>query len=221
MSWKIRHEGSPKFLQGLTLAQVVEGLRDGQWAPTDEVMGPQDSTWVPIEDHPQLAEVASELEPPPPAPRDETHLDMNALIDVCLVLLIFFMLTTSYIVAVQKVIPLPTVAEGEKKGEGKGKKLSLDQARREMIWVQVRGDPEGKLTVRVENQTLPAVVSADGKSIDGDKLRAALVPYVRGESGRTAVLLQARDVSWGTVIAVQDAARAAGVREVNHWVKRD
>ena len=60
MSWKIRHEGSPKFLQGLTLAQVVAGLRDGQWAPTDEVMGPQDSASVPIEDHPQLLTAAGD-----------------------------------------------------------------------------------------------------------------------------------------------------------------
>ena len=68
MSWKVRHEGSPQFVQGLTLAQVVEGLRDGQWELTDEVMGPGDSAWVAIESHPQLAEVAEDLQPPPRGP---------------------------------------------------------------------------------------------------------------------------------------------------------
>ena len=38
MSWKIRHEGSPKSMEGLTPAQVVEGLQDGLWEATDEVM---------------------------------------------------------------------------------------------------------------------------------------------------------------------------------------
>ncbi|HYT87105.1 MAG TPA: biopolymer transporter ExbD, partial [Gemmataceae bacterium] len=122
MTWKIRHEGSPKFIQGLTLAQVVEGLRDGLWEPTDEVMGPSDATWVALENHPQFAEVAADLEPPPRREEDETRLDMNALIDVCLVLLIFFMLTTTYAVAVQKLIPLPTVAEDKK-----GKALTAQQ----------------------------------------------------------------------------------------------
>ena len=56
-----------------------------------------------------LAEVAAELEAPPLVREDPTHLDMTALIDVCLVLLIFFMMTTTYAVAVQKTVPIPTV----------------------------------------------------------------------------------------------------------------
>ena len=62
MTWKVRHQGSPQSVEGLTLAQVVEGLQDGLWEPTDEVMGPQDKDWVAIENHPQLAEVAMAVE---------------------------------------------------------------------------------------------------------------------------------------------------------------
>jgi biopolymer transport protein ExbD len=215
MSWKVRHEGSPQFVQGLTLAQVVEGLRDGQWELTDEVMGPGDSAWVAIESHPQLAEVAEDLQPPPRREEEETRLDMNALIDVCLVLLIFFMLTTTYAAAVQKIIPLPTVSEEQQK---KGKALRADQIKRQMIRVQALGDKAGKITLRVENQTLPAL-GADGRTIDGDKLRDALLPYVRDER-KNEVLLDARDVSWGTVVAIQDAARSAGVRVVNYPIQR-
>src|SRR5260370_30512233 len=97
MNWKIRHEGSPKAVEDLTLPEVLEGLQDGLWEPTDEVMGPDDQAWIAIENHPQLEEVAADLElPPGPSHHDETHLDMTPLIDVCLVLLIFFILTTSY-----------------------------------------------------------------------------------------------------------------------------
>src|SRR5262249_32357713 len=102
---------SPRAVEGLTLPQVAQGLMDGQWEPTDEVMGPEDRQWVAIENHPQLADLAMDLEPPPPPHRpDETTLDMNPLIDVCLVLLIFFILTTTY-AARQKVLDMPRVSE--------------------------------------------------------------------------------------------------------------
>jgi biopolymer transport protein ExbD len=216
MNWKIRHEGSPQHLEGLTLAQIVEGLRDGQWEPTDEVMGPDEKTWVAIENHPQLAEVAAELEPPARPHEDETHLDMNALIDVCLVLLIFFMLTTTYVAAVQKIVPLPTVDEGQKRGT---KVVRADQVKRQMIRVEALGEKGGKLTVRVEKQTVPGLVRADGK-LDRDKFREALLPYVRGPERKTEMLLDARDLTWGTVIALQDAAKSAGVRVGNHLVQK-
>src|SRR5258708_16016416 len=109
MSWTIRHEGSPRSVEGLTAAQVIEGLQEGQWEPTDEVRGPDDGIWLPIENHPQFAELAAEIEPEHLGRReDETRLDMNPLIDVCLVLLIFFILTTTY-PPLQKILPIPTL----------------------------------------------------------------------------------------------------------------
>src|SRR5262245_38710805 len=97
MPWQLRHQGSPQAVTGLSLQQIAEGLRDGLWETTDEVMCPSDQVWQAIENHPALAELAEEIEAPPPLHRDEgTHLDFNALIDVCLVLLIFFILTTTY-----------------------------------------------------------------------------------------------------------------------------
>jgi hypothetical protein len=114
MSWKVRHQGSPESTGDLTLAQVTEGLLDGHWEPTDEVQGPQDATWVPLEVHPQFAEVAAELEPPPPRVYDdETRLDMTPLIDVCLVLLIFFILTTTY-ANLQKIIEAANLSSKNK-----------------------------------------------------------------------------------------------------------
>src|SRR6266852_8119607 len=116
MTWKIRHEGSPRSIDGLSPTQVVEGLQDGLWEPTDEVMGPEDADWKPIETHPDYAEVAADLEPPPAKVyEDETRLDMNPLIDVCLVLLIFFILTTSY-AALQKVLDMPGVDVNKPEG---------------------------------------------------------------------------------------------------------
>ena len=95
MSWKVRHEGSPQHRELATAQEVLQGLIDGVWEPTDEVRGPNDAKWQPLETHPQFAEAAADIEPLPKMHEDESKLDMNALIDVCLVLLIFYILTTS------------------------------------------------------------------------------------------------------------------------------
>lgn len=209
MAWQIRHQGSPRIVPGLTWPEIVAGLRDGLWEPTDEVLGPEEKTWQAIEGHPQLAETVAELDNPPPKPRDEgTHLDMNALIDVCLVLLIFFILTTTYAAAVQKVVPMPTVQSEDKKA----RRVTMQDVKKKMIRLDAYKE-KGMLVVRLENQAAP-VVAEDGQAIDHDKLRAALQPFVRGEDGKTEVLLDARDITWGTLIAIQDAAKSAGVRQI-------
>jgi biopolymer transport protein ExbD len=215
MSWQIRHEGSPQVVQGLSLQQIADGLRDGVWEPTDEVRGPGDGTWMAIENHPQLADVAADIEPPPRPQAEETRLDMNALIDVCLVLLIFFILTTTYAAAVQKVVPMsPVKSDGQKI-----RTVTVDQIKKRMIRVQAHLDARGKPVIRVENQTVPALTD-DGQAIDTDRLRDALRPYVRGEDGKSTIILDAKDVSWGTVIAIQDAAKGAGVREIHHLMRK-
>ena len=81
MSWKIRRHGAVQLVEGLTLAQVVEGLHDGYWDPVDEVMGPQDQEWVRIEDHPQLEDVAVELGPISHLSEDEARVDGRASVD--------------------------------------------------------------------------------------------------------------------------------------------
>ena len=200
MSWQIRHQGSPRSVGGLSLEEIIAGLRDGVWETTDEVKGPGETVWQPIENHPQLAALAAEMEQPPPRRRDEgTHLDMNALIDVCLVLLIFFILTTTYASAVQKVVPMPLIkADGKK-----ARVVKLDEIRKRMI--------------RLENQNI-SVFSHDG-SLDHDKLRDAIKPYVKGEDGKTEIIFDPGDILWGQAIAIQDAAKSAGIRTI-HYLQR-
>jgi biopolymer transport protein ExbD len=198
MTWKIRHEGSPRSIEGLSLTQVLEGLQDGLWEPTDEVQGPDDPDWVAIENHPQLAEAAADLEPPPPRTYDdETRLDMNALIDVCMVLLVFFILTTSY-VALQKRLELPGVTGGEVGLPVVTEKEVAEQ----MIHVVVKME-DGKPVFRVEKKVVPE-----------ERLLAELKGFVR-QTSRTRLLLEHDfDVPHGAVVAVQDAAKGAGMERV-------
>jgi biopolymer transport protein ExbD len=197
-TWKIRHEGSPTSLDNLTLAQVLEGLADGLWEPTDEVLGPGESAWVAIENHPQLAEAAAEIEPPPPRIYDdETRLDMTALIDVCLVLLIFFILTTSY-ATLQAYFELPGVTRDDK-----GTLTVTDKVvDEEMIHVIVK--KEGKDTVfRVEGQV-----------VEPGKLEAELKRFVRSKKKTTLLLEHDDQVLQRDVVRVQDAAQGAGMERV-------
>jgi biopolymer transport protein ExbD len=196
MNWKIRHEGSPQSVDGLTAAEVVEGLQDGVWEPTDEAMGPADRHWVSIENHPQFEEIVADMEPPPgPVHEDEARLDMNPLIDVALVLLIFFMLITSY-VALQKVLEIKATSE-----DVKGKITRTDRLQR-----------IHDLTIKVkalEEHGKPVIYVEDTK-VDLNSLMQELSGYVR-KTQKTDVLIDAQDVDWGTVVAIQDAAKGAGI----------
>jgi biopolymer transport protein ExbD len=197
--WKVRHQGSPLALGELTLAQVAEGLADGRWEPTDEVMGPDDKDWVPIESHPQLEEIAAELEPPPPRHYDdETRLDMNALIDVCLVLLIFFILTTSYAI-LQKRMEAPGVS-ADKAGPPVIAKEKVEQ---QMIQV----------SVRMENGQ--PVFLVEGQKVAKDRLETELRKYVKATSKTQLLFEHDYDVPQSAVIAVLDAAKGAGMEKVS------
>ncbi|HXG13208.1 MAG TPA: biopolymer transporter ExbD [Gemmataceae bacterium] len=203
MSWRIRHEGSPVAIDGLTQEQVLEGLRDGRWEPTDEVMGPDDPAWVAIENHPALAEVAAELEPPPPRVYDdETRLDMTPLIDVTLVLLIFFILTTSY-AALQKLMESARLTTDEKTG---AIVYTPEQVKQSMIHVKVtmKGDQP--------------IYSVEGREVDEDGLLPALRGFTRE---KTTLLIESDpDVPRKAVVTLQDEAKAVGIDKINFLLKK-
>ena len=195
MNWQVRHEGSPRTIDNLSLEEVRAGLADGLWEPTDEVRGPDDTIWRPLESHPATAETAEEVEPPQPQSHgDETHLDFNALIDVCLVLLIFFILTTS-VAALQAHLDAPDVT-----GQGATGPLVVTpkDVQETMIVVTIKME-NGKPVTRVE-----------GKEVSGKQLGKELRKYLR--PGKTAVLLDCDpDAPTSAFVAVKDAAKGVGV----------
>jgi biopolymer transport protein ExbD len=201
MTWRIRHQGSPKSIEGLTLPEIVDGLHDGMWEPTDEVMGPDDLDWKAIENHPQLAEIALDIESaPPPHHPDETRLDMTPLIDVTLVLLIFFILTTTY-AALQKMLDAPGTSNENIKGPPR---VSFEEVKRFMIRVQVRQEG-GSSVIRVEDQ-----------EVRPNELLDTLGQYVR-DTRKTELLLDySRDVPYGVVVSILDAAKGAKVTKVHN-----
>jgi biopolymer transport protein ExbD len=196
MPWKIRHEGSPQWVEGVELPQILQGIEDGRWEPTDEVQGPGEADWVAIENHPQLAEAVADFEPPPAKSYDdETRLDMNALIDVTLVLLIFFILTATYSVLLKR-LDLPPVSEMPV-----GKAVVTQEIRDTSILVEVK-KVDGKTVYLVEDKEVPA-----------DQLATELIRR-SGKGKATLLLKHDEEVTHGDVVKVQDAAKGARLEKI-------
>jgi biopolymer transport protein ExbD len=201
MNWKVRHEGSPRAIEGLTLEQIVEGLHDGLWEPTDEVMGPEDLAWTALENHPQLAEVVADLQPGEKVNFvDEPHLDMNALIDVTLVLLIFFIMTSSY-AAMQKLLDMPNYTPDKQTGIVKVPIEKIDSV---MIKAILRKGPDGNTVFNVEK-----------RDVNKKDLVDVLSQFVVRDKKTELLLDCADDVPIQDEVDIQDAAKGAGIVHIS------
>jgi biopolymer transport protein ExbD len=196
MTWSVRHAGSPRSVVGLTTDEVVIGLTEGRWETTDEIRGPDEAHWRAIEEHPQFAEIAFDLEPLPTAYHpDETRLDMNPLIDVALVLLIFFILTTTY-ETIRKVLDMPGATAKASTGV---RVIDEAKAKETMIFVTARME-NGQPKIEVEKNAVA----------EGD-LTTFMRRHVRDTKKLLVLIDAAPEVEWNTVAAIMDAARGAGI----------
>jgi biopolymer transport protein ExbD len=194
--WSVRHAGSAESVDGLTADDVLDGVREDIWDPSDEVMGPDDSEWVPLEQHPVFAQAMADYEPPPPKhPEDETRLDMNPLIDVALVLLIFFMLTTTY-EELRKEFEPPAPEQNNP-----GQTTTTDELKKIAVRVSARMENDQPV-YRVENEV---VAEAD--------LEAKFKEYKDAQHDKLAMDVDPA-VPWKSVIAIQDAAAGAKFQEI-------
>jgi biopolymer transport protein ExbD len=202
MNWQVRHEGSPRTVEDVTPGQIAQGLEDGQWEPTDEVQGPGETTWTPIESHKVFAELAEDIDHSRPRKPDEgTHLDMTALIDVCLVLLVFFILTTGY-AALQKLLELGNLSFDK---ENNIIIVTDDQVKNLMLQINATME-DGKTVMRLEKE-----------EIDPSQLRGRLSDLVRQTRKVNLLVKHDPDVPWGDLIMIQDAAKFAGIQDAVHW----
>ena len=195
--WKMRQEGSPEFTGGLTTEQIIEGVQEGQWEPSDEVQGPNEARWTSLETHPQFAEAMEALDPPfaPPHP-DETRLDMNPLIDVALVLLIFFILTTTY-QELRKIFEPPAAEKDETAA------ITDTQLREKegVIWVKAL-QIDGKTVIYIEKELVAE-----------DDLQNQIESWKKKTGHNKLALEMDKQVPWKTFMAIQDAAAGAKIQE--------
>ena len=197
MTWKVREEGSPRVREGLSLEQVLEGLEEGEWGPTDEVRGPDDRDWTPFENHPTFADAVA-LEPLPGHEDDETHIDMTPIIDVAMVLLVFFILIFTYSVLEKRL----EAAQGRR--QAGPAVITHEEVKNQMI----------KVTATRENGHTVYRVEDDAKPVPPDQLGAVLGRFVRSTSHTTLLLAAADDVPHGDTVFVEDQAKGAGMDKV-------
>jgi biopolymer transport protein ExbD len=204
MSWTIRFEGSQSTAVVPTAQRVMEGIREGEWEPTDDVRGPGDREWTPIEEHRQFVEAIAELEPEARHEEDETHLDMNPLIDVALVLLIFFILTTTYSV-LRRSVDVPGEPEGEK---GKTTK-------------QIKAEDIQDRAFKVEAWMIDerARLRVNDKIVEVEELEKALSEMIRA-TGKRDIILEFEGIPWGILAQIMDAAKGAEVQNINFKRKK-
>jgi biopolymer transport protein ExbD len=195
-TWKVRQEGSPQVRSGLSLQQVLENLEEGEWGPTDEVRGPDDPDWKQFEDHPVFADAVA-FEPLPTPEQDETHVDMTPLIDVTMVLLVFFILLFTYSV-LEKHLEAPNASS---RGAGPAVITKAD-VQNQMIQVSARRE-NGKTVFRVEDKEVPR-----------ERLEAEMSSFVRQTKHTTLLLDAAPDVPHGDTVYIEDKAKGAGMERV-------
>lgn len=207
MSWKVRHAGSPKPVEGLSLGQIVEGLQDEKYDPADEIMGPGDRQWVTIDTHPKLAELVYEMD----EARDkvvegedpeEQRIDMNPLIDVCLVLLVFFILATALSV-MEKVLDIP---QSKQEQAGKVRVVKQEDIISSTIMIQALKEG-GRTVVKIENKPVPI-----------ENLQNNLDAMVK-DTRKLELIIEAQGVEWETIVAIIDAAGAVGIKKVQFLKK--
>ena len=201
--WRVRAEGAPVAKDLPSAERVLIGLRDGEWAPTDEVRGPNDAAWRTIEDHPLFAEIVADMEPPSPEKPDETHLDMNPLIDVALVLLIFFILTATYS-TLRRAIELPPEPP-----EDKAKATTV--IKKEDIKDRV-------FKVRVRMEGGKPIIKVEEKVVLPEEVEREITEFVKNTGRKEMFADVGPDVPWGVEALIYDAAKGAGVHEI-YWPK--
>ena len=203
-TWQVRQEGSPNAVVLPSAEAVMAGLRDGLWHPTDEVKGPTDTAWVAFDAHPLFEEVAAELEAPLAEGDDETHLDMNPLIDVCLVLLIFFILTITY-ESLERAISVPETPPEDK--TSKVPKVNFNDIK----------DRVFRVTAKMEDDKPVILIEKDVVTID--QLYGKMKELIERTSRREMLLDLDGNVPWGVHTAILDAAKGNGVHNILCRVK--
>jgi biopolymer transport protein ExbD len=200
-TWSVRKEGSAEVYQFSTPEQVHQALRDGHFAPTDEVRGPGESAWQSFEQHPLFAEAVVEYEPPVGEGPDETHLDMNPLIDVCLVLLIFFILNITY-ASLERAIEVP-----EDSAEDKGMpevQLKDLQDKVFVVTAKMEGD---KPVIRI------GVVNSL-KEVPLERLYKEMEQLINTTGRKEMVMDIDEYVPWGIETAILDAAKGNKIHNI-------
>jgi biopolymer transport protein ExbD len=119
-----------------------------------------------------------------------------ALIDILIVLLIFLMVTTTFKQQPALKLVLPESSQAVQTGANEAAPLVISI------------DPAGVLRV-----------GADAKPVTPDRLKEELVEAVQKRPDLKVAISADKTAPWGQIVRVMDAAKAAGVKTINGFMK--
>ena len=159
---------------------------------------------MPIEEHPAFADAVAEMGPPPPEQPDETTLDMNPLIDVALVLLIFFIITAT-VATLRRTIELPPPEESDPAAARVPQKEDMkDNSFTVSVSLDERQQPVVKLSTSPDSERVVAY----------DDIEKELKTLVSSTGRKEMLLRMTNDVTWKVYPRIYSAATEAGVRNI-------
>lgn len=191
--WDLRNHDSDSKLMILESIEIQGLIVSGLISIDDEIRKEGETTWKTLIDYPEFDDAFS-VKSSIKHDEDE-NIDMNALIDVCLVLLVFFILLTSYAKLVQHLEAAKT------NPDSKIPSITTTQA-----------DQKTKVVIKTEaGKTLFYI---NEQVVESENLTTALKASARKLKSKDLILFYSDDVPYQAVISIQDAARAADFQQI-------
>ncbi len=191
--WDLRNHDSDSKSILLESIEIQDLIVSGLISINDEIRKEGETTWKTFLDYPEFDDTFS-VKSSIKHDEDE-NIDMNALIDVCLVLLVFFILLTSYAKLVQHLEAAKT------NPDSKIPSITTTQA-----------DQKTKVVIKTEaGKTLFYI---NEQVIESENLTTALKASARKLKSKDMILFYSDDVPYQAVISIQDAARAADFQQI-------
>ena len=191
--WDLRNHDSDSKSILFESIEIQDLIVSGLISINDEIRKEGETTWKTFLDYPEFDDTFS-VKSSIKHDEDE-NIDMNALIDVCLVLLVFFILLTSYAKLVQHLEAAKT------NPDSKIPSITTTQA-----------DQKTKVVIKTEaGKTLFYI---NEQVVESENLTTALKASARKLKSKDLILFYSDDVPYQAVISIQDSARAADFQQI-------
>lgn len=191
--WNLKHHVTDSKSNLLESIEIKDLIASGLISIEDEIRKEGENAWKTLLDYPEFQEVFSSKSTT--KHEDDDNIDMNALIDVCLVLLVFFILLTSYAKLVQHLESAKT------NPDSKIPSISTSQA-----------DQKTKVVIKTEAGKTFFYINE--QVVESDNLTSALKASARKLKNKDLILYYSDDVPYQAVISIQDAARASDFQQI-------
>ena len=191
--WDLRNHDSDSKSILFESIEIQDLIVSGLISINDEIRKEGETTWKTFLDYPEFDDTFS-VKSSIKHDEDE-NIDMNALIDVCLVLLVFFILLTSYAKLVQHLEAAKTNPDS--------KIPSITTAQTDQKTKVVIKTEAGKTLFYINEQV-----------VESENLTTALKASARKLKNKDLILFYSDDVPYQAVISIQDAARAADFQQI-------